>query len=220
MPADRRASVIQQPSWLHSPPLTTGPVDLLFWSGGKDSFLALRKLQQEANGNPVVLVTTFCANERRVAHQELELESIIRQAEQLELPLLGIPLHPGRDYCEAVEPAIREVKNAARLVFGDLHLQHIREWREEAFAAICEELELELLFPLWEADYETLMLDLEKSGVVCEVSAVTEAARGLVRQGEVFDRKLYESLPDTVDAFGEKGEFHTLVKIRDDHLIE
>ena len=216
VPTDRRALKAQQPSWLtDTPPPSDGPVDLLFWSGGKDSFLTLRALQRTQPGNRVVLVTTFCANERRVAHQELELDSIIRQADHLELPLLGIPLHSGREYRDAVEPAIRLVKNAARLVFGDLHLRHIREWREEAFAVICGELNLDLSFPLWQADYETLMRDLEASGVVCEVSAVTEAAEGQVKRGDKFDRKLYENLSETIDAFGENGEFHTLVKVWD-----
>lgn len=172
----------------------------------------MRELQR-TSGNRPILVTTFDAHHRKVAHQELALELIIRQARHLDLPLLGIPLHPGRDYSEAVEPALRLVPCPARLVFGDLHLQHIRGWREEAFETIAEELGITLAFPLWHADYESLIADLEASGIVCEISATTPDALDTVQVGDLFHRELMKSLPDSVDAFGENGEFHTLAKV-------
>ncbi len=158
-------------------------------------------------------MTTFDALHRRVAHQELKLASIIRQAEWLELPLLGIPLHPGRDYNAAVDPALRLVPHLARLVFGDLHLEHIREWREQALLPISSELGAELAFPLWHADYEALIEDLENSRVVCEISATSPEAKGHVQLGEPFNRELMNRLPKEVDRFGENGEFHTLAKV-------
>ncbi|MGY8641155.1 MAG: Dph6-related ATP pyrophosphatase [Verrucomicrobiales bacterium] len=166
-----------------------------------------------AKDHHIVLVTTFDAAERQVAHQELSLADIIRQDQHLELPLLGIPLHPGRDYADAVEPALRLIQNPARLVFGDLHLEHIHSWREEAFAEIAKEIGATLEFPLWHADYEFLMQDLEESGVICEVSAITSAAEGQEEFGDVFDRELFKSLSDSIDCFGENGEFHTLAKV-------
>ena len=214
VPTEHRGELIQQASWLHPLDDETGerPIDLLFWSGGKDSLLTLRALQRDSPNRPV-LVTTFDAHRRRVAHQELELEAVIRQARHLELPLLGIPLHPGRDYHEAVEPALERVPRLARLVFGDLHLEHIRGWREQAFGPFAEAHGVSLAFPIWHADYGTLLADLEASGVPCEVSAVTAQAAGFVEVGDRFDRSLVESLPDTIDAFGENGEFHTLARV-------
>jgi len=188
------------------------PADLLFWSGGKDSFLTLREIQRNSPNQPI-LVTTFDAHLRKVAHQELDLDLIIRQAQYLELPLLGIPLHQGRDYEDAVKPALDLVPNPDRLVFGDLHLEHIREWREQAFEGISKKLGTPLTFPLWHADYESLMNDLEESRIVCEISAVTPDAKGAVAIGDHFDRSLMKSLPHGVDRFGEGGEFHTLAKV-------
>ena len=57
------------------------------------------------------------------------------------------------------------------------------------------------------------MDDLEASGAVCEVSAVTEEARDVVRVGQRFDRTMMAALPERIDRFGENGEFHTLVKV-------
>ena len=57
------------------------------------------------------------------------------------------------------------------------------------------------------------MADLEASGIVCEVSAVTEAARDALSVGQRFDRETMMRLPAGVDRFGENGEFHTLAKV-------
>ena len=42
---------------------------------------------------------------------------------------------------------------------------------------------------------------------------MTEAAAGVVRVGDRFDRAMMVHLPDRIDPFGENGEFHTLVKV-------
>ena len=82
------------------------------------------------------------------------------------------------------------IPQIARFVFGDLHLEHIRDWRMEAFRELAAAQGASLHFPLWRAPYEALMDDLEASGVVCEVSAVTEEARDVVRVGQRFDREM------------------------------
>lgn len=212
---EKRARLIQQASWLTPPPDLSHNSDLLFWSGGKDSFLALRALQREGNKRNLILLTTFDALERRVAHQDLTLPSIIRQAKYLQVPLLGIPLHPGREYEKAVEPAIELVRRVDRIVFGDLHLSHIREWREQAFANIATKMEARLHFPLWQADYQSLMKELEEAEIACEVSAVSDIAQDHIQIGETFDRKMMERLPASIDSFGENGEFHTLARVWD-----
>ncbi len=57
------------------------------------------------------------------------------------------------------------------------------------------------------------MDDLEASSVLCEVSAVTEEASGVVQVGQRFDREMMTRLPERIDRFGECGEFHTLVMV-------
>ncbi|MEO0446666.1 MAG: DUF5522 domain-containing protein [Verrucomicrobiota bacterium] len=211
-PIEKRPNQIQQASWLTDLTPKDRPADILFWSGGKDSYLALRELERTQSEN-IVLLTTFDAQHRFVAHQEIPIAQIVRQASHLNLPLLGVPLHSGRDYLEAVEPALRKVGKPRRFVFGDLHLEHIRSWRESTFAPLATELQVSLSFPLWQVSYETLMGSLDSSGISCEVTAVTADARGAVRVGDLFDRSLIDRLPAEVDQFGENGEFHTLAKV-------
>ena len=206
------AATVEAPGWLTRWMPPADVVDLLFWSGGKDSFLAYRALMREA-ARPVVLLTTFAAASRRVAHQELDLALLIRQAQHLELPLLGIPLYPGLSYEARIAQAIELIPAIARFVFGDLHLEHIREWRAGAFRELAHSRGAALHFPIWQMPYDALMADLEASKVLFEVSAVTAAARGALAVGQRFDREAMMRLPQGIDRFGENGEFHTLAKV-------
>ena len=206
------AANVEPPLWLAPRRPPPEPVDVLFWSGGKDSFLAYRALLREGV-RPVVLLTTFGAASRMIAHQELPVEVVIRQAEHLATPLLGVPLHPGQPYESRVREAVAMIPAVARFVFGDLHLEHIREWRAGAFRELAADCGASLHFPLWKLPYEALIADLEASGIVCEVSAATDAALGALVPGQRFDRKAMTRLPKGVDRFGENGEFHTLAKV-------
>ena len=212
VPVEERARLARQSTWMTGVRPPPEPADVLFWSGGKDSFLTYRALRREDRW-PVVLLTTFDAASRKIAHQELDIGLVARQADCLGVPLLGVPLHPGQAYEGRIGEAARMIPRIARFVFGDLHLEHIRDWRAEAFRELAESCGASLHFPLWGAPYEALMDDLEASGAVCEVSAVTDEAHGVVRVGQRFDRAMMAGLPEWVDRFGENGEFHTLVKV-------
>lgn len=212
VPVDRRAALAQVPAWLTAPPDHDDPVHVLFWSGGKDSLLAWRALRR-ADVRHIVLLTTFDAPQRRVAQQEVSLEDIVRQAVALEAPLIGVPLHPGCDYLRRVADGLRLLPRVARLVFGDLHLDHLRRWRETAFAPLLEELGAELAFPLWQVEYAVLLTDLDASGIPCVVSASDPTRVPDLKVGTRFGAQMLADLPPDVDAFGEAGEFHTLARV-------
>lgn len=191
------------------------PHDVLFWSGGKDSFLALRALQAQAL-RPVVLLTTFEDTSEIVAHQQVRLAQIRDQRAALGLPLLMVPLQAGPEYTTRIALALGFLArrcSIARLVFGDLHLEHIRTWRETHLRPIAAAHGAELHLPLWNIDYTTLARDLDTAGVECLVSAVDPARVGnTIRIGDRFDEALRCRLPSDVDTFGENGEFHTWVR--------
>ena len=72
------------------------------------------------------------------------------------------------------------------------------EWREKEFANNNYLLE----YPLWQITYETLLDDLEESGV-----SVTLSVEGL-KPGMHFTRELYnDAIRLNHDGFGEAGEF-------------
>lgn len=205
-----RPRTIQQAAWLTNerPKPDSAPI-VLFWSGGKDSYLAYRALSREGHGN-VVLLTTFDAHSRMIAHQGTAIDDVVSQAQRLDVPLIGVPLHSGVDYLDHIAPALALVPGSTQLCFGDLHLDHIRQWREDAFAAHPATAALSLSFPLWQVDHAVLLADLAASGVGCEITAIAHEIEG-VSIGDAFDAELVARLPATIDPFGENGEFHTRI---------
>ncbi|MFK7929418.1 MAG: DUF5522 domain-containing protein [Myxococcota bacterium] len=199
-------------------PSPTQAVDVLFWSGGKDSYLALRAMQAEAL-RPVVLFTTFDARSRIVAHQQVPIEAIVEQAEQLDLALVLVPLGGGSDYGERVRLGLGLLRRRVpivRIASGDLHLHSIRAWRETHLGPLADQVGAELAFPLWNVPYAQLEADLSASGATCRITAF-DADKLELELGEIFNERMRAELPAGVDAFGEQGEFHTLVQLASPH---
>lgn len=231
VPASQLAKRIQQPALLSEPAGGLHPdgVDLLFWSSGKDSLLALRALLATYVGSPaerrrrVVLLTTFDVESRFIAHQEVHIEQAQRQAQHLGVALLAVPL-PRRAaefgaagaYEARIEAALALLRarnvRVLRAAAGDLHLTEIRTWREQMLLS----LGLSLVLPLWAqppgANYGALSADLAASGVPCTVCAVASAEAALIcAVGDEYDERLCSRLQAAgLDGFGENGELHTL----------
>ena len=185
-----------------------GTCDLLFWSGGKDSYLALRALQKEGLRD-VVLVTSFSGTEYRVAHQEIPINCIERQAKDLGLDLLLLPLYPDTEYASRVwvgASLVKRKRSVERMVFGDLHLEHIRDWREKELSFLAP-----LYFPLWNVEYVRLQKELFSSPAQIFISAIVDERCQYLQVGTRFDSEVLSSLPPDVDKMGENGEFHTCV---------
>ncbi|KAG1704959.1 hypothetical protein DVH05_004985 [Phytophthora capsici] len=221
------------------------PNDLVvvFWSGGKDSFLALSGIFEayasEHKPMPrVVLLTTIDPKTNVVPIQNISSQTIAAQAEALELPLCLVAVGLGDEYTAALRTAlhgipehVKRVKKSRKapaqntsssissLVFGDLHLEDIRAWREQTFGR-----DYKLRFPIWKKNYETQLLpSLErlciKTGAKIYFSNIDEERLGdQWKIGEVYDWKMVQdrnkAAVDTnqVDLMGESGEFHTCVK--------
>jgi diphthamide synthase (EF-2-diphthine--ammonia ligase)/ABC-type Fe3+-hydroxamate transport system substrate-binding protein len=210
-----KAALIKQPSFLHVAADNQHPIKILFFSGGKDSFLTIRALMKQTNPTEVVLLTTFDATSRVVANQDIPIKDIERQAKHLDLSCVGIPMHrsSGVDYVDRIREGTTLVERMYgraidSLVFGDLHLEHIRSWREKRLG----ELGYKTEFPLWHAPYENLRLDLQLSQVPCVVSASSVDS---VSVGTIFTPDFSKQLQaiGEIDAFGENGEFHSLARV-------
>lgn len=212
---------------------TASPRDLvvMFWSGGKDSFLALSHLYasfaeaKDTKRMPqVVLLTTIDPDTNAVPVQNIDIQTIVAQAEALELPLYLVAVGLGGGYAEKVEAALQALpvklkRDAiATLVFGDLHLEDIRAWREHAFSK-----DYNLAFPVWKKDYVTELLPALKR--LCEHTGATITYSTIDSQelkhrgwkaGDAYKWKEVAALNEqdslAVDLMGESGEFHTCVK--------
>jgi len=91
------------------------------------------------------------------------------------------------------------------VAFGDLFLEDIRRYREERLA----ELSIEALFPLWGLDTRVLAREMIRAGLKALVTSVDTQQLDARFAGQLFDDRLLNELPATVDPCGERGEFHT-----------
>ena len=229
---EKRPSKISAPALLHGDfaDLDAAGVDVLFWSGGKDSFLAARVLAREhavgvtgLRKGRLLLLTTFDATSRTVAHQEVHISQIVRQASTLGVPLLGVPLWPHIPYEERLGEALRLIVQSGvqvrRVCNGDLHLESVRAWRAERLGAVLEALGAVAYAPLWQTPYEALLNELAVSGTPCVVCALGDGQcwsgkPPCVQVGDYFSAALAQRLGDAgADPFGENGEFHTLAEV-------
>ncbi|KAF4315198.1 hypothetical protein BBO99_00009566 [Phytophthora kernoviae] len=220
---------------------------VVFWSGGKDSFLALSFLYEAyaAEHKPmpkVVLLTTIDPDTNVVPIQNISAQTIAAQAEALELPLCLVAVGLGDAYTSAVRSALHKIpgqmrprkkngktseeneaaSSVAAVVFGDLHLEDIRAWREQTFGH-----DFQLRFPVWQKDYQSELLPslkelCAKTGATISFSNVDTERLGSDtewRVGQEYDWKQIKQRNEAaaagaaqVDLMGECGEFHTCVK--------
>ncbi|TVR30117.1 MAG: hypothetical protein EA390_08795 [Balneolaceae bacterium] len=184
--------------------------DILFWSGGKDSFLALRYYRDKSKEDPVLL-TTYDDESEHVPLQNIPIRRVQNQAMKLGLILYTVPLsYPSSNeqYLKTLSKSFEQLPfSIHHLIFGDLHLEDIRKWREEQFS----EMGYKCRFPIWKKPYEELFDRLEEENVSIKVSGVMSEYDGYIKPGDLFTREYAHSLPKQIDRMGEKGEFHTEV---------
>jgi uncharacterized protein (TIGR00290 family) len=182
------------------------------WSGGKDSALALDAVVRGGEFRVASLLTTVAEGLERVQIQNVRRELIERQAEALGLPLRRVYIRKGAsnvEYEERLAAALAEFKEAGvrRVVFGDLFLEDIREYRGRLLAR----LSMEGLYPIWGRDTRALLEEFVGRGFKAVVTSIDARVLDESFAGAEVDRALIERLPAGVDPCGENGEFHTFV---------
>lgn len=182
------------------------------WSSGKDSTLALHEIRAAGDVEVVGLLTTVNTVAERVAMHGVRRALLVAQAEALGLPLHVVELPwpcPNGVYEERMATAVAEARETGveRVGFGDLFLEDIRRYREEALA----DSGLEPLFPLWLRPTEAVAREILAAGVRAVVTCVDLAQAPGALAGRWYDEAFLADLPPGVDPCGERGEFHTFV---------
>lgn len=192
-------------------------MDILFWSGGKDSYLALEFYRRKFPDRSLALLTTYGEDTGRVPHQNIPISDIETQAERLDLNLYLVPLSadaPNNVYLETIQSRLDEIEqeneSVEHLVFGDWKLRDIREWREEQFG----QMGYPCLFPIWEKTLHELLPVLTLKPVEVTISSVQEEWKEYIRVGEIYNQRFVQHLPPEIDPMGENGEFHTRVNFQ------
>ncbi len=184
---------------------------VLFWSGGKDSAMALKRIKEDPNLEIVSLVSTFDALSSEIKFHGVPEVLITQQAQLMGLPLIRVYLPQdctNEQYREALDKYLRlfKAKGVELVAFGDIHLEDIREYREGLLAPY----ELEAYFPLWKEDPKDLLNELLTSGHRVIISSVNEAVLPIRFLAKELSHELVEQF-ENIDILGENGEYHSFV---------
>lgn len=182
------------------------------WSGGKDSALALYKIQQSQKFEILTLLTSISQKFERISMHGVRKELLVLQAKSLKIPLTEMVV-PDMPTMEAYEQAMRNTLNplinqgATHSIFGDIFLQDLRTYRENKLA----EVGLQGVFPLWKQPTDRLIREFLDLGFKTITICVNEKYLSQDFAGRIIDEEFLKDLPKNVDPCGENGEFHTFV---------
>jgi len=185
---------------------------LFAWSGGKDSAMALHEVLANRQYQVVALLTTVTEDYDRISMHGVRRILLEQQAKSLGIPLEIVLISrqaSNEEYETQMSQTLTKYKElgVASVVFGDIFLEDLREYREKNLAR----LEMKGVFPIWKRDTSELM----RAFIVLDFKAVTVCVdtHMLDRRfaGRTIDRQFMYAFPKTADLCGENGEYHSFV---------
>jgi uncharacterized protein (TIGR00290 family) len=200
---------------------------ILLWSGGKDSALALHHIaKSHPDFHVVKLVTCLSQAYDRVSMHGVRRQLVEEQADALGLPVdfvviphqddascpmshatPGTTFPPNDVYTRAMLDAFEQYKGEGVeiVVFGDIFLQDLRAFRD----GLLGHVGLEGCYPLWERDSRELYDEFNALGFQGITTCVDTQRLSEEHCGKFLTPGFCDSLPDSVDPCGERGEYHS-----------
>ncbi len=187
------------------------PKAYISWSSGKDSAYALHVARQQGEVEIVGMLTTLSETYKRVSMHGVREALLDAQAQAAGLPVVKVHIPapcPNEIYEAKMAAAMDEAKaqGITHMVFGDLFLEDIRDYRLAKLSPIG----VECVFPLWLRDTAELANEMVSAGLRATITTVDPKKLDRSFAGRTFDETLLGDLPDGVDPCGENGEFHTV----------
>lgn len=182
------------------------------FSGGKDSTLALYKIQNNPDFVVDSLLVTLTEGFGRVSIHGVRYELLKLQAESLGIPLREVWLPqdcPDEKYQEIMGKAVSSMieDRVTHIAFGDIHLQDVREYREKMLSVSG----ITPVFPLWGLPVENVSREFVDLGFRSVITCLDLESLDSSYAGKVYDRKFIMEYPKEHDVCGENGEFHSFV---------
>lgn len=183
---------------------------LFNWSSGKDSALALYKIQQQGEFEICCLLTSVNQQFERISMHGVRVALLEKQSKSIGLPLeiMQIPEMPTMEvYEEVMQNTLTRLKSQGitHSIFGDIFLEDLRKYREDKLAT----MEFKGVFPLWKIPTLDLIQEFIALGFKTIVVCVNERFLDKSFVGRIIDQNFLNDLPENVDVCGENGEFHT-----------
>ncbi|MEW6212915.1 MAG: diphthine--ammonia ligase [Acidobacteriota bacterium] len=185
---------------------------IVSWSGGKDSLMAMCEILRSENYCVASLITTVTRDYDRISMHGVRRELLHRQARALALPLHEVFISrnaTNEEYESQMKEALAGYfrRGVRRVVFGDLFLEDIRQYRERLLKSVA----MQPLFPIWHRDTSQTVREFLRSGFRAITTCVDAEKLDSSLVGRLIDKDFLASLPRHVDPCGENGEFHSFV---------
>lgn len=185
---------------------------IVAWSGGKDSALALYETLSSDRYEVLNLLTTISVGYDRISIHGVRRVLLEQQANALGIPLDVAFISKGASDEEYEHELLKALKRnrdcgVSSVVFGDIFLEDIRNYREHILA----EAGLNGIFPLWKKDTQALARRFINLGFKAVITSVDATVLGKDFAGREYDERFLAALPSNVDPCGENGEFHSFV---------
>lgn len=181
---------------------------VISFSGGKDSMLALHRMIK--NGyTPVALLTTVKKNEGESWTHGINLDFLNRVSKSLGIDLITVECGVS-EYESEFERKLLEAKEkgATICVYGDIDIEHHRQWGVDR----CNAVNINAEFPLWQENREDLVYEFIDNGYKAIIKTINLNNLGEEFLGEILTKDLIQKIKETgSDACGENGEYHTFV---------
>jgi uncharacterized protein (TIGR00290 family) len=182
------------------------------WSGGKDSALALQRLNNNKEFEIVHLHCVIGENTRRVGLHGVREELIELQAAAIGLPLVKGYLkesesnHQYEGLVKSLYARFRD-EGITHIMFGDIFLEDLKEYRER----LLKESGLIPVYPLWTEKSEHLLQEFLSQGFKTVICACNDLSFHAGLLGRTIDMRFLDDVPPGIDPCGENGEFHSFV---------
>jgi uncharacterized protein (TIGR00290 family) len=185
---------------------------LVSWSGGKDCAYALHEFVRANDHEISALLTTVNAGYDRISMHGVRRSLLQSQAESLGYPLQEILIPQqctDEEYEQLMGTALQKYSKLgiSGVVFGDLFLEDVRNYREERLGRIG----MKGIFPIWGMDTGELAQAFIDRGFRAIVVCVDTEVLDSDYVGREYDGQFLAELPTSIDPCGENGEFHTFV---------
>lgn len=188
------------------------PKALIAWSSGKDSAYALHEARRCGDYDIVGALTTVTDTFGRVSMHGVRESLLQAQLEAAHLPsvVVRIPFPCSneiyeREMAEAMSQA--KADGITHVIFGDLFLEDLRDYRVARLASIG----MGAVFPLWMRPTHQLAREMIAAGLCAHLATIDLAKLPASFGGRRFDEALLSDLPSGTDPCGENGEFHSFV---------
>ncbi len=183
---------------------------LLFWSGGKDSNLALTRLKKNEQYEVIGLVSIINPSKNTVKFHGIPEALLVDQAKLLNIPLIRIYIEANatnEEYLDIISKKLLPftLKGIKHIAFGDIHLEEIKSFRNK----MCDILKVTAIFPLWGESPEKLLNEYFELNHQAIITAIDRSKLDNSYLAKLYDREWISRLPKEIDPMGENGEFHT-----------